>query len=183
MSMKQWIDKLAHPYYETTLRKELLIYTITWVNRRCVTQSERSWLQKATKLNIWFIYMTLWQTILVGFSVISYSWPLHGLYSLWGSSVPGIPKARILEWVVICFSRGSSWPRDQTRVSGIAGRFFTISVTMDDSFTWNYAKTIGKIIHINGFQVLVVGGGVSDEGAWILRVMKSSYILLITVGT
>ena len=26
-------------------------------------------------------------------------------------------------------------------------------------------KTIGKIIHISGFQVLVVGGGVNDEGA------------------
>ena len=100
-----------------------------------------------------------------------------------GSSIHEIFQVRVLDWVAISFSRGSSWPRDQTRVSGIAGRFFTISVTMDDSFTWNYAKTIGKIIHINGFQVLVVGGGVNDEGAWILRVMKSSYILLITVGT
>ena len=30
------------------------------------------------------------------------------------SSVPGILQARILEWVAIPFSRGSSWPRDQT---------------------------------------------------------------------
>ena len=165
------------------LRKELLIYTITWVNGRCVTQSERSWLQKATKLNVWFIYKTLWQTILASFSVISYSWPLHGLYSLWGSSVHGIPKARILEWVAIRFSRGSSWPRDQTRVSGIAGRFFSMSATVDDSFTWNYGKTTGKIIHISGFQPLVIGGGVNDEGSWIFRVMKLSYILLIIGGT
>ena len=35
-------------------------------------------------------------------------------------------QARILECVVISFSRGSSRPRDQTRVSCIAGRFFTI---------------------------------------------------------
>ena len=34
-----------------------------------------------------------------------------------GSSVCGISQARILEWVAISFSRGSSWPRDQTRVS------------------------------------------------------------------
>ena len=34
-----------------------------------------------------------------------------------GSSVRGIPQARILVWVVISFSRGSSWPRDQTRLS------------------------------------------------------------------
>ena len=42
-----------------------------------------------------------------------------------GSSVLGILQARILEWVSIPFSRGSSWPRDQTRISCIAGRFFT----------------------------------------------------------
>ena len=34
-----------------------------------------------------------------------------------GSSVHGISQARILEWVVISFYRGSSWPRDWTRVS------------------------------------------------------------------
>ena len=45
--------------------------------------------------------------------------------SLPGSSVPGIFQARILEWVAISFSRGSSPPRDQTWVSCIAGGFFT----------------------------------------------------------
>ena len=42
-----------------------------------------------------------------------------------GSSVHGILQARILEWVAIPFSRGSSWPRGQTQVSCIAERFFT----------------------------------------------------------
>ena len=37
----------------------------------------------------------------------------------------GILQARILEWVAISFSRGSSWPRNWTQVSCIAGRFFT----------------------------------------------------------
>ena len=32
--------------------------------------------------------------------------------------LPGIPQTRILEWVAISFSRGSSPPRDQSRVSG-----------------------------------------------------------------
>ena len=41
------------------------------------------------------------------------------------SFVHGIFQARILEWVVISFSRGSSWPRDQICVFCIAGRFFT----------------------------------------------------------
>ena len=52
-------------------------------------------------------------------------------YSPPGSSVHGIPQARILEWIAISFSRGSSWPRDQTWVSCIAGRFFTIWATRE----------------------------------------------------
>ena len=43
-----------------------------------------------------------------------------------GSPIPGILQARTLEWVAISFSRGSSWPRDPTPFSCIAGRFFTI---------------------------------------------------------
>ena len=55
----------------------------------------------------------------------SHSWsscvctPLHltlcdpMAYSPPGSSVYGISQARILEWVALSFSRGSSWPRDQ----------------------------------------------------------------------
>ena len=42
--------------------------------------------------------------------------------SLPGSSVHGILQARILEWVAISFSRGSSRPRDRTQVSCIVGR-------------------------------------------------------------
>ena len=42
-----------------------------------------------------------------------------------GSSVHEIFQARILEWVAISFSRGSSQPRDRTRVSCTAGKFFT----------------------------------------------------------
>ena len=38
--------------------------------------------------------------------------------------VPGILQARILEWVAIPFSRGSSQPRDWTQVSHITSRFF-----------------------------------------------------------
>ena len=45
-----------------------------------------------------------------------------------GSSVHGILQARTLEWVAIPFSR-SSWPRNQTEVSCIAGRLFIIQAT------------------------------------------------------
>ena len=42
-----------------------------------------------------------------------------------GSSVHGILQARILEWVAIPFSRGSSQAKDRTWVSGTAGGLFT----------------------------------------------------------
>ena len=45
--------------------------------------------------------------------------------SLTGSSVHGIYQARILEWIAISFSRGSSRPRNWNQVSCIASRFFT----------------------------------------------------------
>ena len=51
--------------------------------------------------------------------------------SLPSSSVHGILQAKILEWVSIPFSRGSSQPRDQTWVCCMAGRFFTIWTTKE----------------------------------------------------
>ena len=48
-----------------------------------------------------------------------------------GCSVYGIFQARILEWVAISFSRGSSQPRDRTQVSCIVGRRFTVWVTRE----------------------------------------------------
>ena len=51
--------------------------------------------------------------------------------SLAGSSVHGILQARILEWVAISFSRGSSRPRDRTQISHIAGRRFNLCTTRE----------------------------------------------------
>ena len=51
--------------------------------------------------------------------------------SLPGSSIHGILQIRILEWVAISFSRGSSWPRDWTQVSSIADRCFTLWATKE----------------------------------------------------
>ena len=47
------------------------------------------------------------------------------------SSVHRILQARILEWVAMPSSRGSSQPRDPTQVSHIAGGFFTIWATRE----------------------------------------------------
>ena len=46
------------------------------------------------------------------------------LCDLMDYTVHGILQTRILEWVAIPFSRGSSQTRDQTQVSLITGRFF-----------------------------------------------------------
>ena len=51
--------------------------------------------------------------------------------SLPGSSVHGILQPRILEWIAISFSRGSSPPREWPWVSCIAGWFFTVWATRE----------------------------------------------------
>ena len=57
--------------------------------------------------------------------------------SLPGSWVHGILQARILEWVAMPSSGGSSQPRDCTQVSLIAGRFFTVWATTEACEYWS----------------------------------------------
>ena len=64
--------------------------------------------------------------------------------SLPDSSVHKILQARILEWVAMPSSKGSSRHRDQTQVSHFAGRFFTIWVTREAQIIINKVKV--KII-------------------------------------
>ena len=47
-------------------------------------------------------------------------------YSLPGSSIHGIFQARVVEWVAISFSRGSSQPGIQPRSHALKGRHFTL---------------------------------------------------------
>ena len=47
------------------------------------------------------------------------------------SSVRGILQARVLEWVAISFSSGSSRPRDRTQVSRIVGGRFNLWATRE----------------------------------------------------
>ena len=65
-----------------------------------------------------------------------------------GSFVYGILQARILEWVAISFSRGSSWPRDQTWVSCTAGRCFTLWATRERGIIWYLSFCVYKAIVI-----------------------------------
>ena len=68
-----------------------------------------------------------------------------------GCSLPGIIPARILEWVAISFSRGSSWPRDWTLVSCvscIADRFFIYPATGEAHNKGKVYKEINIQIHL-----------------------------------
>ena len=49
------------------------------------------------------------------------------------SSIHGILQARILEWIAISFSKGSSQPRDRTHVSRIVDRHFTVWANVADT--------------------------------------------------
>ena len=51
--------------------------------------------------------------------------------SLPGFSIHGIFQARVIEWVAISFSRGSSWSGDRTQVSHNASRCFTLWATRE----------------------------------------------------
>ena len=66
-----------------------------------------------------------------------------------GSSVCGTLQARILEWVAILFSRGSSWPKDWTQVSHTAGIFLTICATREAHC--GHKMTIQKELEIDDF--------------------------------
>ena len=62
--------------------------------------------------------------------------------SLPGSSVHGNFQARVLEWAATSFSKGSSWPRDQTWISCVSGRHFTLWATRAQ---WHYTQKTLKI--------------------------------------
>ena len=62
------------------------------------------------------------------------SWSCPTLCNPMGYTVHGILQARILEWVAIPFSRGSSQPRNPTGVSCITGGFFTSLATREAHF-------------------------------------------------
>ena len=75
-----------------------------------------------------------------------------------GSSVQGILPARILEWVAMLSSRGSSQPRDRTLISCIAGRFFGQQATWKDLIVCSLPKLEKnkKASH----EVQIIGKGV-----------------------
>ena len=93
--------------------------------------------------------------------------------SLPGSSVHGILQARILEWVAVPSSRGSSWLRDGAWISCgscITGRFFTIEPPGKPIHTSAYSKCSYSVHFIFCYLELSTAGidphsmGIATEG-------------------
>ena len=63
-------------------------------------------------------------------------------YNLLGFSIHGILQARILDWIAISFSRGSSWPRDRIRVSCIGRWILHHWTTREDLHLWEIFQII-----------------------------------------
>ena len=106
-----------------------------------------------------------------------------------GSSVQRIFQSRILEWVAISFSRGSSRPRDPTRVSCIAGRFFTDWATREAHSIplYNTHHTFDE--HFDCFQSVAIADNVAHivNIFWlmfyqsdVLMLIYSDYILYVS---
>ena len=84
--------------------------------------------------------------------------------SLPGTSVHGILQARRLEGVAIPFSSGSSWPRDWTQFSHIAGRFFPIWATREAWWTYEGIsnREVGTESRIFDSKIQILMNGAKD---------------------
>ena len=77
----------------------------------------QSWNVKVKSFSHVWLFSTLW--------TVAYQDPLFMGF-----------KARVLEWIAVSFSRGSSVPKDRTQVSHIACRHFTVWATREDPETF-----------------------------------------------
>ena len=94
-----------------------------------------------------------------------------------GLSVHGILQARILEWVVISFSNGSSWPRDLTHISYIGRQNFYHKATREAPeiymmYVKEYIYT-KEVLFSNGAKVMLEWGGkVGCQGFISCKMLK-----------
>ena len=72
-----------------------------------------------------------------------------------GSSVHGILQVRILEWVAIPFSRGSSQPRNWTGVSYIAGGYFPAWATREAPLVTNSSTSFSLTLSFTVYKFQV----------------------------
>ena len=125
--MKMLLCKVSHPLFECQLNSSI--------------NSIFSWkemLESNFPIVSWLIcYCAVCHAVL-SHSVMSVSLRSHGLHVAHQAFLSmRILQARILEWVVMPSSRGSSQPRDGTQVSCIAGGFFAIWATREAQEHWS----------------------------------------------
>ena len=144
MTQLQWYDSgRAFEYAGETGSSALLQLNKTTM--KCLATGNSSGQRETTRIThfigslIWRInpYMSLCvstQSCPILFDPVDCSLP--------GFSVHGILQARILEWIAIPFSRGTSQPRDRTLVSCLAGRFFTVWTTGKSINESRFPKTM-----------------------------------------
>ena len=89
-----------------------------------------------------------------------------------GSSVHGILQARILEWVAIPFSKVTSWPRDQTQVSGITGRFFTVWATREQKHHFTDRSPSSQSYGFSSSHVQWVSWTIKKAECWRIDAFK-----------
>ena len=89
------------------------------------------------------------------------------------SSVHGILQARILAWVAIPFSRGSSWPRYRTQVSCISDRLFPIWVTSE------LGEALISILRFCNYLLYSVRGG--EERGFMTDILWESEPLMLNL--
>ena len=106
-----------HVNTQTHIHTCTYTHTVSWLTR-----------QKCIKIWTWNSSRRKWKVKVKSLSRVQF---FVTLCSLPGSSLHGIFQARILEWVAISFSRGSSQLRDKTQVSCTAGRCFTLWATRE----------------------------------------------------
>ena len=116
------IGPLPHESHEEFLKVPRLQWCCIWFFSCTLFKPNQDFPYSLSKI-LWCFSVPSWMSsCCMSSKVISDS----ANYKPPGSSVHGILQARILEWVAIPFSRGSSQCRGWTWVSCIAGRFFII---------------------------------------------------------
>ena len=95
-------------------------------------------------------------------------------------TIHGILQARILEWVDVPFSRGSSEPRDRTQVSHIAGRFFTSWDTREAQMMSIYLNIFNP--HILHLELILIIDIISNQFfICLFPSVVNAYIFIISL--
>ena len=103
---------------------------------------------------MWGTFIRMKVKVLVAQSCLTLCDPMD--YSPPGSSVHGILQARVLEWVAISSSRGSSPPRDRTCISCIDRQILCLGATWEihDPVLWSKNVSMSLCIIFRGLIIL-----------------------------